>query len=156
MKRGIIFGTVVIALGLLIALGPQFFFKVCDMKTTSIGETEDCCAEPETASCCAPAGNSFPLCHWSAQAEVGIGFLITALGICMIVFPDQKTQLGLYIGIFLAGIVAMFIPQTLIGGCGSMDMACHKVGFPAITAESIILLVFTAFIAVYGEVKKQI
>jgi len=131
MKRNILFGSVVIVLGLLIALGPQFLFKVC-----------------------AHGENGYPHCHWSAQAELGIGFLITALGICMIVFTDHKTHLGLSIGIFLAGIIALFIPHALIGGCGMMTMQCHKVAFPALTAESVVLLVFSAVIAVYIEMKK--
>jgi hypothetical protein len=131
MKRSIIFGSIVIVLGLLIALGPQFLFKVC-----------------------AHGDDGFPHCHWSAQAEIGMGFLIAALGICMIVFTDPKTHMGLSIGIFLAGITALFIPHALIGGCGMMTMQCRKVAFPAITAESVVLLVFSAVIAVYIEMKK--
>ncbi|MDR1838079.1 MAG: DUF4418 family protein [Treponema sp.] len=133
MKKNIAGGIVVIALGLLIALGPQFLFKVC-------AHTE----------------NSTPLCHWSAQAEVGLGFLIAALGACTIVFTDPKTRLGLYVGIFLAGVVAMFIPNALIGGCGMMTMACRKTAFPALTAESVILLVFSAVIVAINEMKKTL
>jgi hypothetical protein len=121
MKKNVTIGAVVIALGLLIALGPQFLFKVC-----AHGET----------------GN--PHCHWSAQAEIGIGLLIAALGACMIVFNDQKTHLGLLVGIFLASIIALTIPNTLIGGCSMMTMQCRKVAFPALTAESVVLLVFSA------------
>ena len=131
MKRSIIIGSVVIVLGLLIALGPQFLFRVC-----------------------ARGEDGYSHCHWSAQAEIGIGFLIAALGICMIVFTDPKTRLGLYIGVFLTGIIALFIPHTLIGGCDSMSMACHRVAFPALTVESIILLVFLATITVYGEMRR--
>jgi hypothetical protein len=131
MKKNMIFGSVVMVLGLLVALGPQFLFKVC-----AHGET------------------GYPHCHWSAQAEIGIGLLIAALGICMIIFTDPKTHLGLLIGIFLAGIIALFIPHALIGGCGMMTMQCHRVAFPAITAESVVLLVFSAVIAVYTEMKK--
>jgi len=123
MKKEIIFSIVVILLGLLIALGPQFLFKVCGH-----GET------------------GFPHCHWSAQAEIGIGLLIVALGACMIVFNEPKTYLGLFIGAFLASIIALSIPNFLIGGCGSLAMKCHKVAFPALTAVSIGLLVFSAII----------
>jgi len=130
MKRSVIFGSVVIVLGLLIALGPQFLFKVC------------------------AHDDGFLRCYWSAQAEIGMGFLIAALGICMVVFNDPKTQTGLLIGIFLAGIIALFIPHALIGGCGMMTMQCRKVAFPALTAESVVLLVFSAVIAVYIEMKK--
>ena len=132
MKKSIIISTVVIALGLLIALGPQFLFKVC-----LHGE------------------DSFPRCHWSAQAEIGMGLLIAALGICLFVFTDAKTQLGLLIGIFFAGIVGMLIPHALIGGCGMMNMACRKVAFPALTVECVVLLVFSAVVVVIIEMREK-
>jgi hypothetical protein len=131
MKKAIITGTVVIILGLLIALGPQFLFKVC-----------------------AHGESGYPHCHWSAQAEIGMGLLIVALGVCMIVFTDAKTHLGLLIGIFLASIIALAIPNTLIGGCGMMSMQCRKVAFPALTAESIILLVFSAIMLTISAMRK--
>jgi hypothetical protein len=134
MKKTIIFGATVIALGLLIALGPQFLFKVCDH-----GE------------------DGYPHCHWSAQAEIGIGLLIAALGACMIVFNDLKTHLGLAIGTFLTSIIALAVPNFLIGGCGMMTMKCRKVAFPALTVESVVLLVFSAvMITVIAMQKPQV
>jgi hypothetical protein len=126
MKKQIFGGAVVIILGLLIATGPQFLFKVC-----------------------AHEEGSFPRCHWSAQAEIGIGLLIAALGICIIVFADTKIHLGLFIGIFLSAIIALFIPHTLIGGCGMMSMRCRRVAFPFITLFSIMLLIYSAISAVF-------
>jgi hypothetical protein len=131
MKKSIIIGAVVIALGLLIALGPQFLFKVCTAHS-----------------------GAFPLCHWTAQAELGMGMLIAALGICLIVFTDPKTQIGLVIGILFASILVFGIPHALIGGCKTSTMACRKVAFPAITVEGIILLVFSIALVVYSEMKK--
>jgi hypothetical protein len=131
MKKSIIIGSVVVALGLLISLGPQFLFKVC-----------------------AHGESGYPHCHWSAQAEIGMGLLIVVLGICMVVFKDPKTLLGLCIGAFLSGIVSLGIIHFLVGGCGSLAMACHRVAFPALTVESVILLVFSAVVVVYIEMKK--
>jgi hypothetical protein len=131
-KKNIIIGAVVIVLGLLIALGPQFLFKVC-------APHED---------------GGFSHCHWSAQAEIGMGFLVFALGACMIALRDPKTQLGLAIAVFLAGFVTLFIPHTLIGGCSNAEMACHKVAFPALTIESIVLLIVSAVYVVFIETKK--
>jgi hypothetical protein len=131
MKKTIIFAAIIIALGLLIALGPQFLFKVC-----------------------AHGDDGYPRCHWSGQAEIGLGLLIAALGACMVVFPDPKTHLGLSIGVFMAGTIALCIPHALIGGCGMMAMQCRKVAFPALTAESVVLLVFAAVTTVYVAMKK--
>jgi len=150
MKKIIISAAIVIVLGLLIALGPRFLFKVCDpnMASTesasSASADADCCAEPAKNSCCGPALSSLPICHWSAKAEIGMGLLIVALGACMIIFTDQKTHLGLLIGIFFSSIISLAIPNFLIGGCNTMTMRCHRVAFPALTIESAVLLVFSA------------
>jgi len=145
MKKTIIFSSVVILLGLLITLGPQFLFKVCPTTMTS-ESADDCCAEPETSSCCAPSAADLPVCHWTGRAEIGIGLLIIALGACMIVFNDGKTQLGLLIGIFFSSIIALAMPHALIGGCSMATMRCHRVAFPALTVESVVLLLFSAIV----------
>jgi hypothetical protein len=121
MKIRIFSGGVVIILGLLIALGPQFLFKVCPVAEGMIMK-----------------------CHWSAQAEIGVGALIAALGIALILFANPKTRLGLTIGIFLAGVLALLIPHNLIGGCAMHSMACRKIAFPSITVISILLLIGSA------------
>jgi hypothetical protein len=131
MKKNIIFSAIVIILGLLIGFGPHLLFKVCFV------------------GCC---GN---VCNWSAQAETGVGLFIIALGICMIIYPDSKTQLGLFIGVFLASVVALAIPHVLIGGCGGMDMDCRRVAFPALTIESIVLLVFSSVVLASIIMKKE-
>jgi hypothetical protein len=156
MKKVIICGSIVIALGLLIALGPQFLFKVCDssMPVSASADLDDCCAEPEINSCCGPEASSLPICHWSARAEIGIGLLIAALGACMIVFIDPKTHLGLLIGAFLASIIALGIPHSLIGGCVTMTMRCRRIAFPALTIESVVLLVFSAVMITLIAIKK--
>ena len=112
---------------------------------------DDCCAEPEESGCCGTSASSYPVCHWSARAELGLGFLIIALGLCMLVFCDPKTQLGLAIGAFFAGFIAIGIPNTLIGGCDSLEMTCHKTAFPALTAIGIVLLVCSAAFVVVLE-----
>ena len=132
-KSKIIFGAVVAALGLLISLGPQFLFHIC-------GHGE----------------SNFPQCYWSGQAEIAVGFIIVALGICMIIVKDPKTILGLAIGVFLASLVALFIPHSLIGGCSSPNMKCQKIGFPALTAESIVSILFSIFIVVFLDKKYKV
>ena len=131
MKIRIIGGAAAIVLGLLIALGPQFLFKVCE-----------------------PMGENFMRCHWTAQAEIGIGALIAALGIALTLFASPKTRLGLVIGILLSGILALLIPHVLIGGCPMPSMPCRKIAFPAITVISILLLIGSGFYTAYLARKK--
>ena len=154
MNKAIINGAIVIMFGLFIALGPQFLFKTCDTNMASSESTEDCCTEPAESGCCGPAASSLPVCYWSARAEIGIGLLIAAFGACMIVFTDAKTHLGMLIGTFLASIVALAVPYSLIGGCIMMTMRCRRVAFPAITVESVVLLIFSAIMITLIAIKK--
>ncbi|MDR0412156.1 MAG: DUF4418 family protein [Treponema sp.] len=126
MKNRIISGAMTIALGMLIALGPQFLFKVCN--TT---------------------GHGLLRCHWSAQGEIGIGVLIATLGIALLIFAESNVRLGLTIGIFFSSIIALCIPHALIGGCGMMSMACRRVAFPALTVIGFVLMAGAAVNAVY-------
>ncbi|MDR0553259.1 MAG: DUF4418 family protein [Treponema sp.] len=119
MKIRIFGGIAAIALGLLISLGPQFLFKVCEPMMDG----------------------GFMKCHWSAQAEIGVGGLIAALGIALAFFAAPKLRLGLAVGVFLSGVLALLIPHALIGGCGMAAMACRKIAFPSITVISILLLI---------------
>jgi hypothetical protein len=132
MKIRIIGGSAAIVLGLLIAVGPQFLFKVCE----------------------AMDGN-FMKCHWSAQAEIGVGALIAALGLVSLFFASPKTRLGIIIGIFLSSILALLIPHILIGGCAMDSMPCRKVAFPAITVIGILLLIGTGLYTAYLARKKE-
>jgi len=125
-------GIIFAVLGLLIALGPQFLFKVCT-----------------------PMGDMFMKCYWSARAEIGVGAVIAALGIALTVFTCKKTRLGLVIGILLSGINALLIPHVLIGGCTMHTMPCRKIAFPAITVIGIFLLIGAGIYTVYLTQKKD-
>jgi hypothetical protein len=132
MKNRIVSGGAGIVFGLLIALGPQFLFKVC------------------------PVMDVIMKCHWSAQAEIGVGALIAALGIALVVFANPQIRLGLSIGLFLSGLLALLIPHALIGGCSMHSMACRKITFPAITVIAILLLISSALnVACLSRKKKQ-
>jgi hypothetical protein len=127
MKNRIISGGSTIIFGLLIALGPQFLFKVCEV-----------------------VDGMYMKCHWTAQAEIGVGGpLIAGLGIALILFSNPKIRLGLTVGVFLSGVLALLIPHALIGGCGNHMMPCRKITFPALTVISILLLITAALNALY-------
>jgi hypothetical protein len=132
MKNRIVSGGAVIVFGLLIALGPQFLFKVCPA-----------------------ADGRIMKCHWSARAEIGVGALIAALGAALIIFANPKTRLGLTIGVFLSGLLALLVPHGLIGGCSMHSMACRKVAFPSITVLGVLLLIGSALYAFYLARKKE-
>jgi hypothetical protein len=130
MKNRIASGITVIILGSLIALGPQFLFKVCEPASPIAAHDE--------------GGQTWMKCHWSAQAEIGIGFLLAALGIGLLVFASKDTRLGLTVGIFLSAVLALLIPHVLIGGCSMPTMPCQSLAFPAITVLGILLIIGSA------------
>jgi hypothetical protein len=156
MKKTVIIGALVITLGILISFGPKSLFKVCSPIVMATELSTDDCGDDGSCGC---SGNSlsFPICHWSARAEIGIGFLIVALGVCLMFFLDLRTQQGLTIGIFLASITALSIPHVLIGGCNIMTMACRRIAFPVLSIICIITLIGSVIIFIYieGKMKRQ-
>jgi hypothetical protein len=111
MKNRILTGIGAGVAGLLLALGPQYLFKLCP-----------------------PADDGhFMTCHWTGCAEIGVGLMIAAFGACLLLFSSDRTRLGLSLAVCLAGILALLLPSVLIGGCMMESMACRRVTFPAIT-----------------------
>jgi len=121
MKKAIIFYAVIIACGLLIAAGPVYLFKVC------------------APGCC----SSYPTCFWLVKAMLGMGMIITALGIFLAVFNDIKVQLGMTIGIFLTGIMTLLCIHVIIGGCELKSMSCRLLTIPVLTILGAIVTVYS-------------
>jgi len=134
MKKAIIFGSIIIVLGLLIALGPQFLFKGC-----------------------AAHDDSVPLCFWALRAELCAGLIIAALGICYIIFSDPRTHTGLLIGVFMTGIIALFIarPGVLFMGCEGAQMACNRRAFPVLLILSAVLVLGAVANIIYIDKKAK-
>jgi len=133
MKRNIISGGAAVLFGLLLILGPQFIFKVCGQH-----------------------GSGFPVCHWSGLAELCVGILIAALGICIILISDFKVQLGLTAGVFLAAVVAGLIPyEIFFGVCDNDTMTCRIAALPALTVISALLFIGAVFNMIYLEKKTR-
>jgi hypothetical protein len=118
MKRTIITCAIVVIFGILIALGQFFIFKICS-----------------AAGCCTTTA-----CSYSSKIILAMGMLTAALGFCMPVYNENKTQLGLTIAIAAAAIVVLLTIHVTVGGCNNLDMSCRKVTFPALTIICSVLL----------------
>jgi hypothetical protein len=127
VKNRVISGAGAAIAGLLISLGPQYLFKLCSPM----------------------ADGRWMKCHWTGQAEIGVGILVILLGGALIFFPDNKVRLGLSIAVLLSGILALLLPHVLIGGCAMETMNCRAVTFPALTVISILTIAGFAANTVY-------
>lgn len=133
MKNRIVFGGLTTILGLLIALIPAFIFPVCDV------------------------GDMPMKCHWSAQAELGVGIIIFVLGILLIAFKSKHFQLGISIASILNGIFALVIPNILIGMCVKEHMKCRSLTSPALSVVSVLIIVINIIniVLIYRAIKKD-
>ncbi|MDR3354348.1 MAG: DUF4418 family protein [Synergistaceae bacterium] len=115
-------GAAGVILGGLIALGPQYVFKICEQTGHHGGVTQ---------------------CFWTGRAEMGVGALIAVIGIVYLLTKDARVRAGLSIAASLSGALSLAVIDVLIGVCGEADMSCRLATLPAINIVGII----TAFSA---------
>ena len=127
MKNKKAVGIIAIMLGVLVALIPKVIFPVCtDMIELINGKT------------------LYMKCHWSAMAELLIGWLTVFNGILILVFKRHETQIALSIMLILLGLAALLIPTIVIGMCKAPTMACRVGTKPALIVMSVIIMILGA------------
>lgn len=109
MTKRIFTGIIFIILGLLVAVGPHTLFPVCGARD-----------------------GKFMKCHWTSQAELGLGLIIAVLWLLLILFASRQLRIGISIGILLNAILVLLIPNLLIGVCGGLHMNCRSLTLPAL------------------------
>ena len=115
-------------LGVLIAVAPRTFAHVCEVK------------------------DNMPMaCHYTAQAELGIGVVIALLGIIAL-FCSPKIRTGLNIAVALNALLSLAVPTVLIGVCKGAMMHCHMVTLPTLVVLGVLTTVFSV-IAAYLDLK---
>ncbi len=78
-------------------------------------------------------GTTQPMkCHWSAQAEIGVGIPLFAVGILIASSRRKGIIFGASILGVLLGVVAMALPDALIGTCVVPGHICNTAMKPAI------------------------
>ena len=122
MNKKLYAGISQIVLGILIAIAPQTFAHVCAVKETPMA------------------------CHYTAQAALGIGIVIVALGIVGLFVSDQTRANA------VLGVLTIAVPTVLIGVCKSAMMRCHMVTLPTLIVLGVLLAVL-ASIAAYLDLK---
>ena len=117
MKKNVVFALIIFVLGVLVALAPYSFAKVCEV------------------------GEKVMKCHWTARIEFFLGIAIAALALLKFVSSNAKFQLGLNAGIAVNALGVILAPTVLIGVCAMSKMHCHSVTRPVWLVFGILLLV---------------
>lgn len=116
-----------IVLGMLIAVAPQTFARVCAVKEMPMA------------------------CHYTAQAALGIGTVIAVLAVIGF-FVNDGVRSGLDIANAVLGVFVVLVPTVLIGVCKGAMMHCHMVTMPLLIVLGVLLAV-TSLIAAYLDSK---
>lgn len=130
MKNKLFASIPSIILGILIAIAPLTFAKVC--------QTE---------------GGMHMACYYTGRAALGIGIVIAVLGIVAL-FVKENVRIGLSIAVIVNSLLMIAVPTFLIGVCKNPMMHCASVTRPTLIVLSVLALVFAA-ISVYLDSKED-
>ena len=109
MKNKYVVGALLLVLGLLIAIGPQKIFPVCEFN-------------PEK-----------PMkCNWMGKAEIGVGAVVALIGVLQMVMDHAKVRMGLSMAVVPMGLLTLLLPTKLIGVCMNQHMRCVTLTRPAL------------------------
>lgn len=109
--------------GLLLSAGTAWLFPTCGPKSDG----------------------AWMKCHWSGQAVIGTGVVLTLLAIVYLLVSSKPFRAGLSVSAILVGMFNLAVLNGLIGLCGMADMQCRAVTQPAVTIISAIVILISAF-----------
>ena len=95
-------GTMII--GVLLAAGPQFLFKVC------------------------PVGDKPMKCFYTAKALIAVGVILAVVGALQLLAKQAESKRLLAITGAVVCVMSILFPTVLIGSCMKPDMSCN--GYP--------------------------
>lgn len=130
MKNRLFASIPAIVFGVLIAVAPISFAKVC-----------------------ASANGMHMACYYTGRAALGIGVVIAILGVVAL-FVKAPLRAGLSIAVIVNALLAIAVPTFLIGVCKSPMMHCASTTRPTLVVLGVLAAVFAA-VAVYLDLKKE-
>lgn len=128
-------GIVIVVLALVLGIVPQF---------------SDCQSQGQVITL--PNGNSMPMkCHWTARAELGTAIPLFLVGGVMVWSKRRETLRALAVPGMALGVVAILLPTTLIGVCGSPAMVCNIMMKPTVVLAGTLVTLTSAFVLVQAK-----
>jgi hypothetical protein len=129
-----IVGIILVAVGVLTAVGPWTLFPVCEA------------GDPPLYVITA-ANKTLPMpCGYTARAELGVGSLIAigGIGLMLTKSPSSRRALG-FMGLGL-GAFAILLPTSLIGVCANASHNCVLETRPALLILGGVAAVASAYV----------
>lgn len=120
MNKDKIFGIIYAIAGALIMLGPKTLFAVCN-KVKEDG--------------------SHMTCYYTSQTEIGVGIGIIMFGLMILLLKDRIGKVVAICGVLFLSVMALVVPNWLIGVCKGKMMQCHIVTLPALNIISAFLFI---------------
>ena len=146
MKNRIVSSVLFMLFGALLILFPLYILPVCPLP--------DVQAMPATTAMPADAMHAAPMdghmhntpgkimkCFWTSRAEIGIGSLVIAIGLLVLVSRSLFVRIGLSMAIACTAVLAAAIPTILIGVCGNEMMRCNMGAKPTLVLLSLVLAI---------------
>jgi hypothetical protein len=119
-------GSIVFALGLLIALTPRYILPVCEW-----------------------AGKKPMICGHTGRAEIFIGVIIVSIGLGALLSKSAEAIKWLMLVALVSGVAVILVPQV-IGYCPSAQMPCHYGAVPllrllggSLAVSSVVIMVLS-------------
>jgi hypothetical protein len=130
----VIVGIILVAVGVIAAVGPWTLFPVCEAGDPPLYVTT-------------MANKTLPMpCGYTARAELGVGSLVAmgGLGLMMTRSPSSRRGLG-FMGLGL-GALAILLPTSLIGVCANLSHNCVLSTRPMLIILGGVVMAGSAFV----------
>ena len=128
MKNRLITSIAFLILGIFIAIGPQTIFPICGLENEISTKMK---------------------CFWTGRTEIGIGIIITVIGILLLILKKKEIRIGLSLALIPTGLLVLLIPTTLIGVCANEHMKCKALTLPMLLLLGSVTIVVAAINSIY-------
>lgn len=129
MKNRVALSLIYLVAGLLVILIPTVLLPVC-------GASEKKMA-----------------CHYTKQAEIGVGAIIIFSGIAVLVLGNELIRAGISLYQAAVAVLVVLLPAKLTGLCKMSEMSCRAKTYPGLIVIGVLLFVVSVAEFIYLFVK---
>ncbi|MDF7666309.1 DUF4418 family protein [Orbaceae bacterium ESL0727] len=143
MQNRIISALFFMIAGLLVITIPLYILPVCPLPNPMSIPSDTAMHDSVHA-----VGNIMR-CHWTRQAEIGIGSVIVVIGLLMLFSRTLFIRMGLSMALACIALLVAAIPTLLIGVCPGEMMDCHAGTLPGEVLLSAVIFIVAILNTLY-------